>query len=232
MNSPREHVNAAAASVEQHTTNGLGQRRDGETCEAVCRQLVHVIESEFDELKAAGAAIACVAGCNFCCHLRVGVHTHEAIALLNYLRTSAPRDESAAIERRIQSNARKIDGMTVSEHHAARIPCALLVNGRCAAYDVRPSACARYHSMSRSRCEHSYNNPHDVGTPRNSRPALLELQVFGAAVGAAAETALERAGLSTATAELHQLLRSMIEDPALIERWFAGEDVAATLTPS
>ena len=55
---------------------------------------------------------------------------------------------------------------------AANLRCALLVDGRCAAYEARPSACARYHSLSRARCKYSYEHPEDIGTPRNSRPAL------------------------------------------------------------
>jgi Fe-S-cluster containining protein len=225
MTSARPHIEASAVAVYRHTTDQLGRRRDDEACDATCRHVVDVIEAEFGKLQAAGAGIACAAGCNFCCHLRVGVFAHEAIALLHYLRTTLPRDEASAIEKRILENARRIDDLTVAEHYAARIRCAFLVDGRCAAYDVRPSACARYHSMSRARCEYAYDHPQDMGTPSNSRPALEELQALGAAVVAATGAALEHAGLSATTAELHQLLRTMIENPSVLDRWRAGEAV-------
>jgi Fe-S-cluster containining protein len=224
-----EHT-AAASEAYRHTADALAKGRDTEACVAACRAVVDIIEAEHDALRTGGAAIACAAGCAFCCHLRVGAYTHEAIALLDYLHTTPSRNEAAAVVERILENARRIDEMTVAEHYAARIPCAFLVDGRCAAYGVRPSACARYHSMSRARCERSFDNPRDMGTPRNSRPALRELQTFGAAVGDATEAALREARLSATTAELHQLLRAMIEEPSVVERWFAGEDIAATLT--
>ena len=117
--------------------------------------------------------------------------------------------------------------MTVEQHRAANLPCAFLVDGRCAAYETRPLACARYHSLSRARCEHAFDHPEDLGTPRNARPALAELQAFGDAVADTTEAALEEAGLSASKGELHQLLRALLESQSLVERWSAGEDVAA-----
>jgi Fe-S-cluster containining protein len=222
MPGTRERIDAAATTVHRRGTEELG-RRETAACAATCRHVVDVIEAEFETLQADGAGIACAPGCTFCCHLRVGVFAHEALALLDHLRASAARDEAAAIEKRILENARAIDGKTAAEHNAARIRCAFLVNGRCSAYEVRPSACARYHSLSRARCEYSFDHPQDIGTPRNSRPALADLQAFGAAVDSATEAALKEAGLSTAKSELHQLLRIFIEDPSGVDRWRAGE---------
>jgi Fe-S-cluster containining protein len=207
----RERIQAAAANVRRQVADQLGRSSEPQACAAACRSVVDVIEAEFATLQSAGAGIACASGCTFCCHLRVGVYGHEALALLSHLRTSAARAQAAAIEKQIISNARAIDGMTAAEHNAARIPCAFLVDGRCSAYDVRPSACARYHSLDRARCEHSYDHPQDIGTPRNSRPALAELQALGSAVDSATEASLDDVGLSTTKAELHQALRTLIE---------------------
>jgi len=205
--------------IRRRTADGLRHRAGAETyaasCAAVCRHTVAALGSELDARRADGAAVACAPGCAFCCHQRVGAYAHEAIALLRHLRTSLPRAGAAAIEARIIANARAIDGMTVEQHRAANLRCALLVDGRCAAYEVRPSACARYHSLSRARCEHAFAHPEDLGTPRNSRPALADVQAFGDAVAAATETALEEAGLSATKGELHQLLRALLEDPSL-----------------
>ena len=211
-------------------TNPAGALRRGANaaaCVAVCRRTVGVVEAEFAARRAEGAAIACAPGCTFCCHQRVGVYAHEAIALLSHLRALPSRARAADIEARVLANARAIDGMTVEQHRVANLPCALLVDGRCSAYETRPLACARYHSLSRARCEHAFEHPEDTGTPRNARPALAELQTFGDALDDATEAALEEAGLSTTKGELHQLLRALLEDPSLVERWSAGEDIAA-----
>jgi Fe-S-cluster containining protein len=193
----------------------------------VCRHTIDAIETEFAAQKAEGAAIACAPRCTFCCHQRVSVYAHEAIALLSELRALASRNEAAAIEARIIANARTIDGMTAEQHRSANLACAFLVYGRCAAYEVRPLACARYHSLSRARCEHAFEHPEDLGTPRNSRPALAEIQRLGDTLAVATESALARAGLSATKSELHQLLRALLESPGLSERWGVGEDIAA-----
>ena len=116
--------------------------------------------------------------------------------------------------------------MSVEEHRSANIPCAFLVDGRCSAHEVRPSACAAYHSMSRARCEYSYNHPRGIGTASNSRPALAELRTFCDALIEATEAGVNDAGLSSTKAELHQVLRTLIEDPSAIERWRAGGEIA------
>ena len=76
---------------------------------------------------------------------------------------------------------------------------------------MRPQACETYHSTSRHHCEHAYANPADMGTPKNSRPVLLELQMHSAALRDATRAGLEAAGLPAAQGELHQMLRTLIE---------------------
>jgi Fe-S-cluster containining protein len=199
--------------MRRYTAETLAQSRDAAACEAVSRRVTAAFEAELAAARADGAPIACAPGCAFCCHLRVGVLPHEAVALWRHLRTGLPANESAEIERAILENAQRIDGMTAAEHRAANIPCAFLRAGRCSAYDVRPAACAAYHSASRERCEHAFNNPRDAGTPKNRRPALLSLQEFGDAMIAAVRGGLEDAALTSVETELHQSVRALSEDP-------------------
>jgi Fe-S-cluster containining protein len=180
----------------------------------LCRRHNTVIENEIDALARAGAPVACRPGCDFCCHQRVSVLPHEALALLEQLRTSSTTEEAAAIEQRIRTNAQRVDGMSIQEHYAANLACAFLIDGRCAAYAARPSVCASFHSLSRERCEHAFNHPEDSGTPKNSRPALLELTAFTDALIEAAQAGTAAAGLENAKAELHQALRALLDDPS------------------
>jgi hypothetical protein len=200
-----------AEELRHDIASRLGTR-DAAACEAVCRRVAAVLDAEFAAQRSAGAKIACAAGCAFCCHQRVGVFEHEAAALLHFVRTRLPRADAEAIERRVVANASAIDGWTPEQHRAANLRCALLVDGRCAAYDARPSACARYHSLSRARCEYSYEHPEQIGTPRNSRPAVAQIQDLAAALDSAIETELIDAGLPPEKRELHQTLRALLED--------------------
>jgi Fe-S-cluster containining protein len=142
---------------------------------------------------------------------------HEAFALLDHVRTRATAADAALIEQRIRDNARRVDGMTLSQHYAANLACAFLIEGRCAAYAVRPSVCASFHSLSRERCEHSFRHPEDIGTPRNSRPALLQLTAFTDALIEAIRTGTATAGLENGKAELHQAVRALLDAPAYAE---------------
>src|SRR5262245_2926620 len=115
MRVSREHLTIAPENARRHAAATLAQRRDAAACEAVSRRIAAAFDAEFAAANAAGAAIACAPGCAFCCHLRVGVLPHEALALWRHLRTQLPADEAAEIERAIHANAQRIDGMTAAE---------------------------------------------------------------------------------------------------------------------
>jgi len=214
MRLSREQSTPAATATFEHTAATLRGGGDAATCATLCRRLNGLIDAKIEALAQAGARVACAPGCDYCCHLRVEVFAHEAVALLHHVRANASADESASLERTIRANAARVDGLTVEQHRSAGIACAFLRGGLCSAHDVRPSACAAYHSLSRARCEHAFRHPQHIGTPHNARPALLELQVFGAAQIEATSAARKAAGLGGEQAELHQSLRALLDADA------------------
>src|SRR5688572_13734946 len=213
MRLSREQSLAATATFE-HTAATLRAGGDAASCAALCRRLNGLVDAKLEALEETGARVACAPGCDYCCHLRVEVFAHEAAALLHHLRAKASAEESASLERTIRANAARVDGLTVEQHRSAGIACAFLRGGLCSAHDVRPSACAAYHSLSRARCEHAFRHPQHIGTPRNARPALLELQVFGAAQIEATSAARTAAGLSGDQTELNQALHALLDADA------------------
>ncbi|MEO8465067.1 MAG: hypothetical protein ABI640_06970 [Gammaproteobacteria bacterium] len=210
MQISRERLHGAATATHDDAKRHLCVGCVPAECAAVAGRLARELDGGFAAAKQAGAAVACEPGCNFCCHLRVSVFEHEAVAVVHHLRTRLSPAAAATVERRIVENAARIDAMTVAQHYAARMPCALLVDGRCCAYDARPSACAAHHSLSRARCEHAFAHPEHHGTPKNSRPASLELQTLGDALIAATHSALEANGRTANRNELHQCLRDLL----------------------
>jgi Fe-S-cluster containining protein len=211
MEVSRAHLHAAATAVREDTAATLRNGCDAVGCTSLCRRLGARLEAETQAARRDGVAIACAPGCTFCCHQRVGVLPHEAIALLDHLRKRCSRSDATAIEARIRTNARAIDAMTAAEHRAANLPCAFLVGDRCSAYEVRPSVCASFHSLRKDRCRHAFEHPQDAGTPRNSRPVALELKAFADAVIEATEGGLAEAGLTSSKGELHQRLRDLLD---------------------
>lgn len=214
MQLKREQLSTASTATFEHTVAELRAGCDAAGCARLCRRLNTVLEREAEALQAAGAEIACAAGCTYCCHLRVSVFPHEARALLHHLRVRSTIEDAAVTEQLIRDNARRIDGMTAAEHRSAGLACAFLRNGLCTAHEVRPSACAAYHSLSRERCEHSFRHPQTIGTAENARPALLKLQAFGAAQIEATNAARVAAGHGGGQLELHQALRALLDDDA------------------
>ena len=142
MKLSREHLNAAATATFEYTATELEKGGEPARCAALSRRLNRAVDDEVAAVTNAGAAIACAVGCDYCCHLRVGVFPHEAVALHEHLRTRVSPADAAVIAQRIRVNAQRVDGLTVEQHRAAGIPCAFLIDKRCSAHDARPSACA------------------------------------------------------------------------------------------
>lgn len=211
MQISRERIGGAAGAIYDYVRNELGDATpSAEACMRVCGRVAGTLDEAFAEALHGGTPVACEPGCAYCCHLRVGAFAHEAVALAHYLRTRLDPTLAVAVRERILANAGRIERLTVAEHYRARLPCALLVDGRCCAYEVRPSACAAHHSLSRLRCAQAFEHPERHGTPENSRPASLELQTLGDALIAATQSALTDSGRSAARGELHQLLRDIL----------------------
>lgn len=209
MHVSRERQHRAATAAHERAA-ALRHDCSGSACAAACRAVNGEIEREIASARSSGAAVACAPGCDYCCHQRVTVFRHEALALFAHLR-GAMASGAAAVERRLLDNARRIDGLTVAQHRSANLCCAFLVDGRCSAYAVRPSICASFHSLRKARCEHAFNHPQDAGTPSNARPVLLEVETLSAALMSATQAGLEAAGISSDKVELHQALRALIE---------------------
>lgn len=209
---PMEPIPPVQQFADQAVRGTLGRSTDVDACVALVRRLDELLEQAAQHLPAAGAPLACQIGCNFCCHLRVQVLPHEAIALFRYLQSRMPVVTADRVRSKLQQYTSRA---AVPD---ARRACAFLVDGECSAYEVRPSACAAYHSLSRQRCEQSFQQPSlPAGTV-----ALESLQVVATALEDAVNIALQAGGLSHIPGELHAAVAALLADPALIARWRAG----------
>jgi Fe-S-cluster containining protein len=222
-----QRLNTDAAITLQHTAIHLSRSTAPETCAALCRRVAAVLDARSTETRKSGAQIACAPGCHFCCHLPVAVFAHEAIALFREL-GRLPDVAAADVKRRILENAARIDNLVAARHQTTNLRCAFLVDGRCSAYAVRPSACAAYHSLSKERCQESYDKRQHFGSSETEIPTVLELQAFGEAQIGAIGAGTAHAALSSTQAELHQALRTLIHDPEAVERWQQGDELIKT----
>jgi Fe-S-cluster containining protein len=199
----------------QAVRDTLGRSTDVDACVALVSRLNDMLAQAAQRLGQAGGGLACRAGCNFCCHLRVMLLPHEAIALFRYLQSRMP----ISTAQRVRARLRDYPSSATTGGRA----CAFLVDGECAAYEARPSACAAYHSLSKERCEQSFLDPSlPTGTV-----ALRSLQVVATALEDGVDAALRTQGLSQDRIELHTAVAALLANPALIARWRAGRPLLA-----
>ena len=187
----------------------LGASSDVDACVSLATSIDQLIEQAIASLEADGAGIACRAGCSFCCHLRVMLFPHEAIALFRYLGSRMPKEQAEVVRKRLLSR----------DAGVSHQPCAFLVEGKCSAYEARPSACSGYHSLSRERCEESY---HNGGNLPAGIPVLKALSFVASALDEGMLEGLNAVGLSANRVELHAAVAALIRNPALIQRWRSG----------
>ncbi len=183
----------------------LGASSDVDSCVTLTSRIDALMGQAFEYFRKEGASVACRAGCSFCCHLRVMVYPHEAIALFRYLGARLAREQADLVRQRLLGNA---------THRG----CAFLIDGQCSAYEARPSACSGYHSLSKEHCEKAY----DGGESSEGTPVLQALRHVAAALADGISQALQACDLNAEPLELQSAVAALLRNPALIERWRSG----------
>jgi hypothetical protein len=219
-----ERLQRVANDASLTATATLGKKITVVSAQKLSRTLNTRFGEVYDTLNQQQTKLACKAGCSFCCNLRVSAFGHELIGLYYFITTQMPKELARGVRQRVLENAQRIASMTESEHFTTNIQCALLVDGKCSAYPVRPAACAGYHSLSLASCEHSYHHPTDL---TEARPYSEELAMFYRAIDDGLENGLEVLGLDTARVELHTGLAALMADPSLIQKWSKGRQIIA-----
>lgn len=96
----------------------------------------------FKIIDEAAAAIyphsACDAGCSHCCKTTVMIHQSEADAIGEFLGKS--------VQRVPMRHPESIRALGYGDKYLG-VPCPILVDGKCSAYEVRPYVCRQQHSL-------------------------------------------------------------------------------------
>jgi Fe-S-cluster containining protein len=203
-------------------SNTLGASTDVDSCVELAGRIDMLMNQALEYFQQDGAGIACRAGCSFCCHLRVMVYPHEAIALFRYLRSRIPKEQADVIQARLVANAAHIGKLSGEGRMATGVACAFLGEGKCSAYEVRPAACSGYHSLSKEQCEEACNTP--LGS-HDRIPVLKGLRYVAAALDDGMDQALAAARLSGTRVELNTAVAALIRNPSLIGRWRSGREL-------
>jgi Fe-S-cluster containining protein len=167
-------------------------------------------------------AIACHAGCHWCCHMKVSLTVPEIFAVAEYLKSSVSAETRERIQARVAELSQDERIFSADAKVAARIPCALLSEqGACLVYPARPLACRGYNSLDAESCRRSLDD--DLEIVEWNEPLVRD----SAAVALGLLAGIEAAHLPAELLELTAGLHIALSDPTALERWFAGEAVFA-----
>ncbi len=169
---------------------------------------------------------ACAAGCAYCCHLTVEASAPEVFLIAAHLKTTLPAARLAELKAHVRRTAEAVAGLSPDARVRAAVPCALLQNGQCRAYRVRPLGCRSWNSRDVRACAKIMEEGGgDLRPVQDQRPGGIE---SGVRVGFAA--ALTAAGLpedDTRRCELNTALQNALEDPSALAGWLGGTDTLA-----
>jgi hypothetical protein len=153
---------------------------------------------------------ACRKGCGWCCHQRVGAAAVEVLSIAAALRA---RPDAADLARRL------------SEWRPGQ-PCALLKDGACGIYEVRPLKCRGLYHADARWCAKTYAKLAVPGFgPEPSRDIqAAPKEIFDGAVKGIA-LAFHQAGRPCAGVEFMPALGAVFDRPDAAEAWWRGEAV-------
>jgi Fe-S-cluster containining protein len=174
-------------------------------------------------------ALACRAGCAWCCYLLVSVAPPEALLIAETLRTTLDPAALDEVTARVVELDRVSRGLAAQERFNLRRPCALLVDNRCSIYPVRPILCRGWTSYDAAQCEQALRQAEDnLAVDNNAQIRQAAAEVEQQLLATSREM-----GLPTEQLELTAALRIALETPDAAVRWARGEDLfrAARETP-
>jgi len=175
--------------------------------------------------------LACGKGCAWCCSLQVPVSAPEVLLLAEALRQTRSPDSLAAVRERVAALDARTRGLDDVQRLAARLPCALLENGLCSVYGVRPLACRGWNSYDARVCRHAVEyTTAPVARLYAPQVAITDhlRATLAAGLGAAAASAQPVAEpKQVEDLELTAALRIALETPDAAARWLAGEPLFA-----
>lgn len=104
------------------------------------------------------SAVACHAGCDYCCQVPLGVQAHEVLLAAEHIKQHFSQDELAITIANTAAHRTRVAKMTVSEFWTSVQPCALLREGRCSIYLSRPEVCRAHHGSDSRICKSNLSN--------------------------------------------------------------------------
>jgi Fe-S-cluster containining protein len=186
------------------------------------RQVQRLIDEQVASLpREDRSPVACQAGCDFCCHLRVMATPVEVFALLDYIQEQFSTQDRELFEARVLELDAQLRELAGEHVLSTNLACPVLdATGRCRAYAARPLNCRSYHSVSRQACEVSFNDPGnmELGHPQYTAVAKVHEGAQGGMIKAFAAQ-----GRDARQYELVSALAEALTDSDAKQRYQTGK---------
>jgi Fe-S-cluster containining protein len=125
---------------------------------AETKALQVLISSEYEQkLRQDKVSFTCKKGCAYCCHHPFYISILEGVLLYKYIITHGYW--TANLQNKLKKHQEKTSDLNLGVWLLSNIPCPLLENDTCLAYDVRPLHCRMTYSIRDPQMCH----PHELG---------------------------------------------------------------------
>ena len=169
------------------------------------------------QVDATQPAIACKAGCAWCCSRRVEVNEAEALRLAHHL-----RGLEAGVQRELTARLQHIARLrAVAGTRHVPEPCALLKDNLCSVYAIRPAVCRKGHSLSEQAC----------ATRAQTIPQNLTRLLHSEALIAGTHAGYQRNQLRASSHELSAAVLAALGNEHALDDWFSGQPLLGTVAP-
>jgi Fe-S-cluster containining protein len=167
-------------------------------------------------------AVACRAGCSWCCTFPVDVTVPEALVLARHIRLTWTEAAIESLRARLTARREETRGETKAARPGRRLPCTLLgEGGKCSVYAARPLACRAWTSFDAQACEDGVTRP-ELPIPTDEMRLLIHNGVQdGLWMG------LRDAGHRIEILDLAAALLIVLTESDAAERWGRGNAVFA-----
>ena len=160
---------------------------------------------------------ACKSGCAFCCYLPVVLASAaEVVYLADWLRSHCSSDALQQVRKRLGARCAQ---STAGSQSQEPLPCALLQDNQCMAYEARPFKCRGWNSVRLEACEQAYGQ----SKTETKVPVDTFAFVMGNAVLNGLSDGATQAELDGGAYELNSALLRALEFPDATLRWRNGE---------
>ena len=161
-------------------------------------------------------ALACRAGCTWCCYFTVDVRAAEVFRILDFVEQSFTPEEKTRVFAEVRANSVALGKLVEGERVTRNLKCPFLNEARCTIYESRPQSCRNYHATSVAGCRQSYEQPENLDIDPEFAPGVYQA---GGAHVEAVSSAMRDLGYDVNAYELNCALDAALSEPDARERF-------------